>query len=241
MAANSSGTSLAAALTSMSLYKRNQGRMVRQLTFVAMVLAVCYGSWTLSNQVLSSFVNSSLSVAIVYNPNGPGMVGGDFEKSLSSKLGSYDKEVTDIDDSRRRVKFTTTTSRHWETDPKLRAAAAKLFDDVKVDLQVSELPSVKMSDPTHRVRQVTWIRLGVPVGLAVVLSWCMFRFINYPKFADFLISVEAEMDKVSWASKAELVRATVVVLTTMIFLGALLFVYDQVWVVVFRFVHFLEI
>ena len=31
---------------------------------------------------------------------------------------------------------------------------------------------------------------------------------NMPRFADFLIAVEAEMNKVSWPSKAELIRSS---------------------------------
>lgn len=72
-------------------------------------------------------------------------------------------------------------------------------------------------------------------------AWAAFRVVNYPRFADFLISVEAEMDKVTWASRSQLYQATVVVITTMMFLSALLFVYDWFWMILFRFVHFLEI
>ena len=52
---------------------------------------------------------------------------------------------------------------------------------------------------------------------------------NYPPFADFLIAVEAEMAKVSWPSRRELVRATIVVLVTMLVLTIMLSVYDTVW------------
>ena len=78
------------------------------------------------------------------------------------------------------------------------------------------------------------VQLGVPAALAVLSLWFSFRLINYPKFANFLISVEAEMDKVSWASKKELQRATVVVVCTMFFLGAVLAVYDWIWFLLFR-------
>ena len=56
--------------------------------------------------------------------------------------------------------------------------------------------------------------------------WLAFRAVNLPQFADFLISVEAEMDKVTWSSRQELYRATVVVITTMVLLGAILLLYD---------------
>jgi preprotein translocase subunit SecE len=47
-----------------------------------------------------------------------------------------------------------------------------------------------------------------------------------PTFADFLISVEGEMNKVSWPSRSELFRASLVVILVIFFLAALLFGYD---------------
>ncbi len=47
-----------------------------------------------------------------------------------------------------------------------------------------------------------------------------------PTFADFLISVEGEMNKVSWPSRAELFRASLVVILVIFFLAAVLFCYD---------------
>jgi preprotein translocase subunit SecE len=73
------------------------------------------------------------------------------------------------------------------------------------------------------------LSLWVPVGLCAIAGWCIFRLVNYPRFAEFLISVEAEMSKVSWSSRQEWWRATMVVLSTMFFLAAVLFVYDQIW------------
>jgi preprotein translocase subunit SecE len=49
-----------------------------------------------------------------------------------------------------------------------------------------------------------------------------------PTFADFLISVEGEMNKVSWPSRSELFRASLVVILVIFFLAALLFAYDYI-------------
>ena len=51
------------------------------------------------------------------------------------------------------------------------------------------------------------------------------------------------MDKVSWPSKPELYRATVVVITTMVFIGIVLFFYDMFWQWFFtlKYIKFLEI
>jgi len=83
---------------------------------------------------------------------------------------------------------------------------------------------------------------GMVLAILVVLGgWTAFRMVNFPRFADFLISVQAEMDKVTWAPVEQLKRSTVVVITTMFFLGFLLFGYDWLWLQVFKFIGFLEI
>jgi preprotein translocase subunit SecE len=66
----------------------------------------------------------------------------------------------------------------------------------------------------------------IPLALLLVCLWASFRIVNMPSFADFLISVEGEMNKVSWPSRGELFRASIVVMLVIFFLAALLFVYD---------------
>jgi preprotein translocase subunit SecE len=67
-----------------------------------------------------------------------------------------------------------------------------------------------------------------PLIVLVVGLWVSFRIVNVPRFADFLISVEAEMNKVSWPSRSELFRASLVVIVVIFFLAATLFMYDVV-------------
>jgi preprotein translocase subunit SecE len=69
--------------------------------------------------------------------------------------------------------------------------------------------------------------LAVAVG--TLGCWIGYRLVNWPKFADFLISVEAELNKVSWPTQKELVRASIVVIFTILFLSAILFGYDALW------------
>lgn len=87
----------------------------------------------------------------------------------------------------------------------------------------------------------TWIRVGVPLLVFVAAAWVVFRAVNFPRFADFLISVEAEMDKVSWSSRQELQRAAIVVLSVMFFLGLVLFTYDILWRMLFKAVGILQL
>jgi preprotein translocase subunit SecE len=84
------------------------------------------------------------------------------------------------------------------------------------------------------------VRIGLPLVLSALGLWLAFRVVNLPRFADFLISVEAEMDKVTWSSRQELYRATAVVITTMVLLGITLLLYDFVWVWFFTAVRILK-
>lgn len=69
----------------------------------------------------------------------------------------------------------------------------------------------------------------IALALAAVGCWIGYRLVNWPRFADFLISVEAELNKVSWPTQRELVRASIVVIFTILFLSAILFAYDALW------------
>ncbi len=70
---------------------------------------------------------------------------------------------------------------------------------------------------------------GIPWILAGVGVWFSFRVVNMPRFADFLIAVEAEMSKVSWPTRKELARGAVVVMVTIFVLSAVLYGFDLLW------------
>ena len=135
-------TTFAASLMSAAQYKRNQGRMTRRLTALAVAVVTLIGCWTLSHTALSQY----------------------------------------------------------------------------------ESP----------------MRIGIPAVLALLGLWASYRLVNYPRFADFLVSVEAEMDKVSWADVEYLKRATAVVLGVMLFLGLVLSIYDLIWLKAFSTIGVLD-
>ena len=65
--------------------------------------------------------------------------------------------------------------------------------------------------------------------------WASYRVVNVPAFADFLIAVEAEMNKVSWPTRGELFRASMVVLILIFALAFVLAGFDMFWkVLLFR-------
>ncbi|MHB8897892.1 MAG: preprotein translocase subunit SecE [Thermoguttaceae bacterium] len=72
-------------------------------------------------------------------------------------------------------------------------------------------------------------RMTLPAVLMIVGLWAAYRLVNLPAFADFLIAVEAEMNKVSWPTRGELYRSAAVVLVTVFVLAILLFFFDFFW------------
>lgn len=128
-----------------SLYKPNQGRLIRQTTFAAIVLFVVLGSWSMKNTW--------------------GAQGGD-----NSTLFTY----------------------------------------------------------------------AVPGVVLVVGLWIGYRLLNMPRFADFLIAVEAEMNKVTWPTRTELVRSSIVVILVIGALAIILFGYDIVWRKLFEYLGVLQ-
>ena len=84
------------------------------------------------------------------------------------------------------------------------------------------------------------IAAGVPVVAFLIGAWCVFRLIHWPRFADFLVSVQGELDKVNWATWEYLIRATGVVLVTMVIASAFLWLCDFAWINLFEFIGFLR-
>jgi preprotein translocase subunit SecE len=76
-------------------------------------------------------------------------------------------------------------------------------------------------------------QFGLSGALLLIGLWFCYRLVNVPVFADFLIAVEAEMNKVSWPTRHELFRGSAVVLITILFLAVVLFGFDAMWRIIF--------
>jgi preprotein translocase subunit SecE len=87
-------------------------------------------------------------------------------------------------------------------------------------------------EATQLVQQPPAIQYGIPAVLLLLGCWIGYRLVNYPPFADFLIAVEAEMNKVSWPTWRELSRSTIVVIVLIIGLTAILFTLDTLWLAI---------
>ena len=73
------------------------------------------------------------------------------------------------------------------------------------------------------------MQITIPTVMAAVFAWLIFRVVQYEPFVDFLTATEAEMNKVSWTTKDDLKRATIVVLVSVVLLSVYLFGVDFLW------------
>ncbi len=80
-----------------------------------------------------------------------------------------------------------------------------------------------------KVGSTNFSKYVVPIAVLVGGLWASFRAVQLPSFADFLISVEAEMNKVSWPTWTELLRSSMVVILMIFILAGILFFYDFAW------------
>ena len=107
-----------------------------------------------------------------------------------------------------------------------------------MSLQRSFLMGTGLSEALGVPQAVT--KWGIPGLICAVGFWIAFRVIHHERFAEFLISTESEVEKVQWPDRQHVHRATIVVIVTMLLMGALLFVFDFIWQKVFSFIGFLE-
>lgn len=85
----------------------------------------------------------------------------------------------------------------------------------------------------------TALRVGIVGTVLAAGLWLGFRLVNWPRFAEFLINVESELKKVSWPTKTELWRASMVVVFTIVFMSVLLFGFDILWDQIGRLLRFI--
>jgi preprotein translocase subunit SecE len=85
------------------------------------------------------------------------------------------------------------------------------------------------------------IAVGIPVAAGAIAAWIAYRIVNYPRFADFLIAVEGEMEKVSWPEWPYLWRALGVVLVVLVLFTTYMWFCDAVWVWLFNAIGFLDL
>ncbi len=83
-------------------------------------------------------------------------------------------------------------------------------------------------------RQMILLSTLVPAAVLAVLSGLSFWLVNRASVADFMIVSEGELKKVNWSSKDELYVSTVVVISVVVIMAALLGFSDFILGVIFQ-------
>ena len=81
---------------------------------------------------------------------------------------------------------------------------------------------------------------GMAVFMLVFWFIALFWIFNRPRVADFLIATEAEMKKVNWPTKKEIIGSTWVVIAGTFMLAALLWIVNLMFGALFQMIGILE-
>jgi len=85
-----------------------------------------------------------------------------------------------------------------------------------------------------------WVKNGIPTVVLLILAWVIFKVLNSPRVADFMIATEGEMKKVSWSTRKEIITSTKVVLITVFLMATLLAGVDWIFYLFFETIGVLE-
>ena len=122
----------------------------------------------------------------------------------------------------------------WRISVYLNLAAVEATYDWLLGMWPFTYISEGAAEQIYQVLKILSLEQSVPLVIVAVGLWLSYRIVNIPRFADFLIAVEAEMNKVSWPSKDELIRSSIVVIFVIFVMSTLLFGYDVLWKFVFE-------
>lgn len=84
-------------------------------------------------------------------------------------------------------------------------------------------------DPDRYIVVMYAPALTMSIVIALLAVWFSYRLVNYPRFADFLIATDAELNKVSWSTPKKLFQDTIVVLVTVLLMAVFLWIMDMLW------------
>lgn len=81
---------------------------------------------------------------------------------------------------------------------------------------------------------------GISLVIFFILAGVLFWLLNKPNIVDFMISTEAEMKKVNWPSRKEVMGSTIVVICGTFFMAGVLFLADILFSRFFTYIDVLQ-
>ncbi len=81
-----------------------------------------------------------------------------------------------------------------------------------------------------------WVSSLVPAGVCLVFGLLLFWLVNKPSVAEFMISAEGEIKKVSWSSRREIFFSTIIVICVVALMAMMLWATDMAFQFLFRYV-----
>ena len=103
-----------------------------------------------------------------------------------------------------------------------------------------ESPTATTAEISVAETKITRLTLAVCAVFVLGSAWLVWKLMNKPANADFLIATDSEMKKVNWTSKQELIGSTKVVIIFMLMIALLLFTLDMYFTRVFYLLNVLE-
>ncbi len=85
-----------------------------------------------------------------------------------------------------------------------------------------------------------YVQIGAALLIMLVSAFILFRVFNRPNIVDFMIATEAEMKKVNWPSKKEVIGSTWVVICGTLMLAVLMFIVDFIFIWLFTYIEILN-
>jgi preprotein translocase subunit SecE len=85
-----------------------------------------------------------------------------------------------------------------------------------------KLDAIVFQNPTLKIVVQSLLPLAIFAGFGFLIYW----LVNKPLIADFMISAEGELKKVSWSSRKEITASTIVVISVMLFMALFLLLVD---------------
>ncbi len=233
-----------------NIYKRGQGKWIRSGAVIGLVVVAFFTCRQLYFLVENYWVFSGRTTAITTGPDGicesaattedvqkiP--VGRGEPRSVAITPGDDGtlESVAKGDDEKPENNEFITTGLDGICDSRVEGDDAQVIAEgwgkpfavcIKLAEESGESSSVAQGDDTS---VDAWPKLSpyviALVGLACL--WGIFKLVNAPRVANFLIETEGEMKKVTWPGKPQVMGATGVVIVTVLILATCLFVYDRI-------------